>query len=110
MAVWTEERGLDFDQFWLVADESLVIEVPPSEPAAEAKKLASTAAPAERRRAVRVPKNLPRVIEQINRGRAKDLPLLRGADERLRARLRRAIAQRADQARSTRDAAAEVFL
>jgi transposase len=57
---------LDVDQFGLFADGSLVIEVPASEPAAEAKKLASTAPPAERRRAVRVLKGLPRVIEQID--------------------------------------------
>ena len=57
---------IDVDQFGLFADESLVIEVPPSEPGAEAKQSASTTAPAERRRAVRVLKNLPRVIEQID--------------------------------------------
>ena len=56
---------IDLDQFPLFADESLVIEGPPSEPGAEAKQSASSTAPAERRRAVRVLKNLPRVIEQI---------------------------------------------
>ena len=55
---------LDVDQFGLFADGSLVIEVPMPEPAAEAKQSASTAPPAERRRAVRVPKSLPRVIER----------------------------------------------
>ena len=57
---------IDVDQFGLFADESLVIEVPPSEPGAEAKQSASTTAPAERRRAVRVLKSLPRAIEQID--------------------------------------------
>lgn len=57
---------IDVDQFGLFADECLVIEVPPSEPGAEAKQSASTTAPAERRRAVRVLKSLPRVIEQID--------------------------------------------
>ena len=57
---------LDVDQFGLFADGSLVIELPPFEPAAEAKQSASTAPPAERRRAVRVLKSLPRLIEQID--------------------------------------------
>ena len=57
---------VNVDQFGLFADGSVVIEVPPSQPAAEAKQSASTAAPAERRRAVRVLKSLPRVIEQID--------------------------------------------
>lgn len=57
---------LDVDQCGLFADGSLVIAVPVSEPAAEAKQAASTAPPAERRRAVRVLKSLPRVIEQID--------------------------------------------
>jgi transposase len=61
-----KSEALNVDQFGLFADGSLVIEVPPGEPGAEAKKSVSTAAPAERRRAVRVLKHLPRVIEQID--------------------------------------------
>ena len=61
-----KSEALDVDQFGLFADGSLVIEVPPSEPAAEVKKSALTLAPAERRRAVRVLKSLPRVIERID--------------------------------------------
>ncbi len=57
---------LDVDQFGLFADGSLVIEVPVPESAAEAKRSALTAPPAERRRAVRALKSLPRLIEQID--------------------------------------------
>ncbi len=61
-----KSKALDVDQFGHCADGSLVIEVPPAEPAAEAKKSASTADPAERRRAVRALKSLPRLIVQID--------------------------------------------
>ena len=59
-----KSEALDVDQFGLFGDGSLVFEVPPSEPAAEVKKSAS--APAERRRAVRVLKSLPRALERID--------------------------------------------
>ena len=49
------------------SDGSLLIEVPaPPEPEAEAGQSASSAVPSYRRRAVRVLKSLPRVIEQID--------------------------------------------
>lgn len=57
---------LNVDQFGLFADGSLVIEVPSSEPATQARKSTSTARPAEHRHAVRALKILPRLIEQID--------------------------------------------
>jgi hypothetical protein len=86
-------ESIDVDQFGLFADESLVIDVPPSGAGAEAKISASSAAPAERRRAVRALKNLPRVIEPIDVPQEQnDLSLLRGANELLWARVLRAAA------------------
>jgi hypothetical protein len=63
-----KSESIDVDQFGLFADGSLVIEVPvPPEPEAEAgRSSASSTVPSYRRRAVRVLKNLRRVIEQIN--------------------------------------------
>ena len=56
---------LDVDQFGLFADESLVIEVP-ARPARDPVEKRSSSTPAERRRAVRALKNLPRVVEQVD--------------------------------------------
>ena len=56
---------IDVDQFGLFADESLVIEVP-ARPARDPVEKRSSSTPAERRRAVRALKNLPRVIEQLD--------------------------------------------
>ncbi|MGH8256775.1 MAG: IS66 family transposase [Steroidobacteraceae bacterium] len=60
-----KSEGVDVDQFGLFADGSIVVEVPPVE-RDEARQSASSTVPAERRRAVRVLKHLPRVIEQID--------------------------------------------
>ena len=57
---------IEVDQLGLFTDGSLVIEVPSSEAGVETKKSASSTAPVERRRAVRVLKSLPRVIERID--------------------------------------------
>ena len=55
----------------------------PPERETEASRSASTAAPAERRRAVRVLKNLPRVIEPIDVPEEQKIcPCCGGADER----------------------------
>ena len=56
---------LDVDQFGLFADESLVIEVP-APPARDTEEKRSGSMPTKRRRATRVLKNLPRVIEQLD--------------------------------------------
>jgi len=53
---------IDVDQFALFADASVVVEVPASEATEPAERHAAPAAKAERRRAVRVLKNLERVI------------------------------------------------
>ncbi|MGH2448792.1 MAG: IS66 family transposase zinc-finger binding domain-containing protein [Steroidobacteraceae bacterium] len=61
-----KREGVDVDQFGLFADASIVVEVPPGQRDDEERQSASATAPAERRRAVRVLKHLPRVIEQID--------------------------------------------
>ncbi len=62
-----KSESVDINQFGLFADGSLVIEVPgPPEREAEVSRSASADDPAKRRRAVRVLKNLPRVLEQID--------------------------------------------
>src|ERR1035441_633799 len=107
---------IDVDQFGLFADGSVVIELPRSgsSDAAEPKTPTSASAPAqtERRRAVRVLKNLEPVIippDRCARG-AEDLPLLRGENDGLRSRVLRATALRCGEAPSARDPETEVFL
>lgn len=60
-----KSEALDVDQFGLFADESLVIEVP-APPARDTVEKRSGSMPTKRRRATRVLKNLPRLIEQLD--------------------------------------------
>jgi len=73
-----KSEHLNVDQLGLFVDGSVVIEVPPSAPADHAERSNTSPATSERRRAVRVLSNLPRVIEEIDVLEVqKKLPLLR---------------------------------
>jgi transposase len=61
-----KSEHLNVDQLGLFVDGSLVIEVPASAPSDHAERSNATPATSERRRAVRVLRNLPRVIEEID--------------------------------------------
>jgi hypothetical protein len=61
-----KSEHLNVDQLGLFVDDSVVIEVPASAPADHAERSNTGPATSERRRAVRVLRNLPRVIEEID--------------------------------------------
>jgi len=61
-----KSEHLNVDQLGLFVDDSVVIEVPASAPANHAERSNTGPVTRERRRAVRVLRNLPRVIEEID--------------------------------------------
>jgi transposase len=61
-----KSEHLNVDQLGLFVDGSVLIEVPASAPFDHAERSNATPATSERRRAVRVLRNLPRVIEEID--------------------------------------------
>ncbi len=61
-----KSEHLNVDQLGLFVDGSVLIEVPASAPSDHAERSNATPATSERRRAVRVLRNLPRVIEEID--------------------------------------------
>jgi len=70
--------GVSADQLGLFVDGSVVIEVPASATADHAERSNTSPVTSERRRAVRVLRNLPRVIQEIDVLEVqKKLPLLR---------------------------------
>jgi hypothetical protein len=61
-----KSEHLNVDQLGLFVDRSLVIEAPASAPSDHAERSITSPATSERRRAVRVLRNVPRVIEEID--------------------------------------------
>jgi transposase len=61
-----KSEHLNVEQLCLFVDGNVVIEVPESAPADHAERSNTSPATSERRRAVRVLRNLPRVIEEID--------------------------------------------
>ena len=61
-----KSEHLNVDQLALFVDGSVVIEVPAAAPADHAERSNTSPATSDRRRAVRVLRNLPRVIEEID--------------------------------------------